>query len=101
MRFSAEVCQCQGTVQPEVNFPSMTAPPLVGSPRCAETVMQGGNPGSGANFDPAMVVTPALSCANAPNAIPATSPAVIVIFRNRFIVFSPQSLGTRVLLREL
>src|SRR5262249_30985560 len=68
-------------------FARMTAGPLLGSPRCAESVMHAGNPGRGANLVAAIVVTPGLSWLPAHNPIHATSPAVMVIFRNKYILF--------------
>src|SRR5262249_9606558 len=87
VRFSAAVCQCQGTEQPEVNLARITAGPLLGSPRCVESVIQAGNPGRSANLEAGIGVTPRLSSLIAAKPIHAISPAIMVIFRNKCILF--------------
>src|SRR5664280_2314972 len=54
MRFSFAVCQCQGTMQPLLNLSSSTAAPFIGSPCCAEMVMQEGSTGNVMNLLDAM-----------------------------------------------
>src|ERR1035441_529541 len=54
MRLSFAVCQCQGTMQPLLNLSSSTAAPFMGSPRCAEMVMQEGSMGKVMNLLDAM-----------------------------------------------
>src|SRR6516225_10432118 len=61
MALSALVCQCQGTMQPEVNLISTIEAPLPGSPRRTESVAQSGTPGRAAYFWLADLLTTGLS----------------------------------------
>src|SRR3981189_542622 len=68
MTLSLGVCQCQGTMQPGVNFISMTEGPLPGSPFKAASVAQSGKSGTEANFADMPLLTTAVSgvsCADA------------------------------------
>src|SRR5689334_3756654 len=58
---SLEVCQCQGTMQPGVNFISTTEGPLPGSPLRTARVAQSGTPGTAANFAEMPLATTAAS----------------------------------------
>src|SRR5258707_11904937 len=65
---SLGVCQCQGTMQPGVNFISTTEGPLPGSPFMAASVAQSGKSGTVANFADMPLLTTAVSgvsCAEA------------------------------------
>src|SRR5882762_8309155 len=65
---SLGVCQCQGTMQPGVNFISMTEGPLPGSPFKAASEAQSGKSGTVANFADMPLLTTAVSgdsCAEA------------------------------------
>src|SRR5258705_11933205 len=56
---SLGVCQCQGTMQPGVNFISTTEGPLAGSPLRTARVAQSGTPGRAANLEEMALATTA------------------------------------------
>src|ERR1700720_980724 len=58
---SLGVCQCQGTIQPGVNFISTTEGPLAGSPFRTASEAQSGTPGTAANFEDMPLVMTAVS----------------------------------------
>src|SRR5882762_8691605 len=98
MTLSLGVCQCQGTMQPGVNFISMTEGPLPGSPFKAASVAQSGKSGTVANFADMPLLTTAVSGVSCAEAGRTVSRSAV-----RKIVFMGGSIwcrGTLVVLAE-
>src|SRR5579862_2291591 len=97
---SAVLCQCQGMMQPGVNFISTTEGPLPGSPRRTARVAQSGTPGSGAYFWEEALLTTVVSEASWAEMVAAKSVARRSENSSVFMSASVGFEGTVVFLRK-